>query len=61
MKTERVAFDTQLIVKAPRCFTDALDALDRAASKNLESKSAYVRAAIVARMKSDGIEISGAA
>jgi hypothetical protein len=58
MKTEHVAFDTQLIVKAPRCFTDALD---RAASKNLESKSAYVRAAIVARMKSDGIEISGAA
>jgi hypothetical protein len=56
MKTERVAFDTQLIVKAPRFFTDALD---RAANKNLESKSAYVRAAIVARMKSDGIEIVG--
>jgi hypothetical protein len=56
MKTERVAFDTQLIVKAPRYFTDALD---RAANKNLESKSAYVRAAIVARMKSDGIEIVG--
>jgi len=58
MKTERVAFDTQLIVKAPRCFTDALD---RAASMHLESKSAYVRAAIVARMKNDGIEIAGAA
>ena len=56
MKTERVAFDTQLIVKAPRYFTDALD---RAANKNLESKSAYVRAAIVARMKTDGIEIVG--
>ena len=58
MKNERVAFDTQLIVKAPRCFTDALD---RAANKNLESKSAYVRGAIVARMKTDGIEIAGAA
>jgi hypothetical protein len=58
MKTERVAFDTQLIVKAPRLFTDALD---RAASMHFESKSAYVRAAIVARMKDDGIELTAGA
>jgi hypothetical protein len=57
MKTERVAFDTQLIVKAPKRLADALD---QAANKCLESKSAYVRAAIVARMKIDGIEIVGA-
>jgi hypothetical protein len=57
MKTERVAFDTQWIVKAPRCFTDALD---QAANKNLESKSAFVRAAVADRIKSLGIEIGAA-
>ena len=51
MKTDRVAFDTQLIV----------DALSKAAHLHLMSKSDYVRSTLAARMKDDGIEIAGAA
>ena len=58
MKADRVAFDTQLIVKAPKSFTDALG---KAAHLHLMSKSDYVRSTLAARMKDDGIEIAGAA
>jgi len=58
MKTERVAYDTQIIVKMPKSFTDALS---RAAHMQMMSKSDYVRSTLAARMRNDGIEAAPAA
>jgi hypothetical protein len=58
MKHERVAFDYLVQVKTPRSFAEALD---RAASDRLMSRSDFIRTTLAARLKNDGIEIAGAA
>lgn len=49
-------YDRLLQVRAPVCFVDALDA---AANKNLTSRSDYIRLALLARLKADGIDPAG--
>jgi hypothetical protein len=58
MKHERVAFDYLVQVKTPKSFAEALD---RAASDRLMSRSDFIRTTLADRLKSDGIEIAGAA
>lgn len=58
MKTERVTFDHLLQVKAPKSFAAALD---KAALSHLMSRSDFIRTTLADRLKSDGIEIAGAA
>jgi hypothetical protein len=58
MKPAREAFDYLVQVKAPKSFAAALD---KAASDRLMSRSDFIRTTLVDRLKSDGIEIVGAA
>jgi hypothetical protein len=58
MKHERVAFDYLVQVKAPKSFAEALD---KAAADRLMSRSDFIRTTLADRLKSDGIEIAGAA
>ena len=54
MKHERVnRFDRLLQIRAPEVLSDAID---RAADSRLQSKSEYIRMAVVDRLKADGIE-----
>ena len=58
MKHEREEFDYLVQVKTPKSFAVALD---RAALSRLMSRSDFIRTTLADRLKSDGIEISGAA
>jgi hypothetical protein len=58
MKHEREAFDYLVQVKTPRSFAEAVD---KAAVSRLMSRSDFIRTTLADRLKSDGIEISGAA
>jgi hypothetical protein len=58
MKPAREAFDRLIQLKTPRSFAAALD---RAASDRLMSRSDFIRTTLADRLKSDGIEIVGAA
>jgi hypothetical protein len=54
MKHERVnRYDKLLQIRAPEVLSDAID---RAADNRLQSKSEYIRMAVVDRLKADGIE-----
>jgi hypothetical protein len=53
MKHEREAFDYLVQVKTPKSFAEALD---RAAVSHLMTRSAFIRAALAGRLKSDGID-----
>jgi hypothetical protein len=54
MKHERVnRYDKLLQIRAPEVLSDAID---RAADNRLQSKSEYIRTAVVARLKADGID-----
>jgi hypothetical protein len=58
MKHDREAFDHLVQVKTPKSFAAALD---KAASDRLMSRSDFIRTTLADRLKSDGIEIAGAA
>jgi hypothetical protein len=58
MKHDREAFDHLVQVKAPKSFAEALD---KAASNRLMSRSDFIRTTLAGRLKSDGIAIAGAA
>lgn len=47
-------FSAVLRIRAPEHFTDAID---RAADKRVQSRSDYVRAAVLDRLRADGVEI----
>ena len=54
MKHERVnRYDKLLQIRAPVVLSDAID---RAADHRLQSKSEYIRGAVVDRLRADGIE-----
>lgn len=46
-------FDKMLQIRAPESLADALDA---AADKKLTSRSDYIRAALLERLKADGLD-----
>lgn len=50
--------DKLIQIRAPEFLTRALDS---AADKRLTSRSDYIRIALLDRLKTDGIEIAGAA
>ena len=51
--TQLSRFDVLLQIRAPEFLTEALD---RAADKQLTSRSDYIRGAILERLKADGID-----
>jgi metal-responsive CopG/Arc/MetJ family transcriptional regulator len=51
-------FDVLLQIRAPEVLTKALD---RAADKQLTSRSDYIRGAILERLKADGIDCTARA
>ena len=51
-------FDVLLQIRAPEFLTEALD---RAADKQLTSRSDYIRGAILERLKADGIDYTARA
>lgn len=58
MKEERSnKLDRLLQIRAPESLTDALD---KAAGQRLVSRSGYIRAALVEKLRSDGAAPSGA-
>jgi hypothetical protein len=54
MKHERVAYDALLQVKTPKSFANALD---KAAGSHMMSRSDFIRATLLDRLKSDGIDV----
>jgi hypothetical protein len=57
VKHERVnRYDKLLQIRAPVALSDAID---RAADNRLQSKSEYIRTAVVDRLKADGMELTG--
>jgi metal-responsive CopG/Arc/MetJ family transcriptional regulator len=54
MKHERPAYDALLQVKTPKSFASALD---RAADSHMMSRSDFIRAALVDRLRADGIDV----
>jgi hypothetical protein len=53
MKRVRQAFDYLVQVKAPRSFAEALN---KAASDRLMSRSDFIRTTLADRLKSDGVD-----
>jgi len=53
MKHERPAYDALLQVKTPKSFANALD---KAADLRMMSRSDFIRAALVDRLRADGID-----
>ncbi|MCK1578562.1 ribbon-helix-helix protein, CopG family [Bradyrhizobium sp. 168] len=47
-------FSALLQIRAPEYFTEAVD---RAADRRVQSRSDYVRAAVLDRLRADGIEV----
>ena len=47
-------FSAVLQIRAPEYFADAVD---RAADKRVQSRSDYVRSAVLDRLRADGIEV----
>ena len=45
-------YDTLLQVRAP---ADLVDTIDKTADRNLVSRSAYVRTAVIERLRADGV------
>jgi metal-responsive CopG/Arc/MetJ family transcriptional regulator len=58
MKHERPAYDALLQVKTPKSFANALD---KAADSHMMSRSDFIRAALVDRLRADGIDVAQAA
>jgi len=55
MKHERPAYDALLQVKTPKSFANALD---KAADLHMMSRSDFIRAALVDRLRADGIDVA---
>jgi hypothetical protein len=55
MAHERTRYDTLLQIRAPECFTVALD---KAADRQFTSRSDYIRTAVLDRLRSDGIDVN---
>jgi len=55
MAHERARNDTLLQVCAPQCL---IDAVNQAAHQQFTSRSAYNRVAVLARLRSDGIDVN---
>jgi metal-responsive CopG/Arc/MetJ family transcriptional regulator len=54
MKYERAPYDALVQVKTPRSFANALD---KAADSHMMSRSDFIRAALVDRLRADGIDV----
>jgi metal-responsive CopG/Arc/MetJ family transcriptional regulator len=54
MAHERTRYDALVQVKAPKSFANALD---RAADSHMMSRSDFIRAALVDRLRADGIDV----
>jgi metal-responsive CopG/Arc/MetJ family transcriptional regulator len=54
MAHDRARYDTLLQVCAPKCL---IAAVDQTAERQLTSRSNYVRTAVLAQLRSDGIEV----
>jgi hypothetical protein len=57
MAHERTRYDTLLQIRAPEHFTAALD---RAVEKRVTNRSDYIRAAVLDRLRADGVEMDQA-
>jgi hypothetical protein len=55
MAHERTRYDTLWQIRAPECFTVALD---QAVGSQFTSRSDYIRTAVLDRLRSDGIDVN---
>ena len=58
MAHERTRYDTLLQVCAPKCL---ITAVDQTAERQFTSRSDYVRTAVLAKLRADGIEVDSRA
>jgi hypothetical protein len=54
MAHERTRYDTLLQIRAPECLTAVLD---QTAHQQFQTRSDYVRTAVIAKLRADGVDI----